>query len=236
MIVHCYIQRIIKHCTGGSSSVSAVATHSVSGNSGDNAVRAHLPNTVVKLIGNEEIPMIIHRYTPRIRKHCISSRSAVAAVTVSSITCHCCNNPIRTYLADAMVIVIGYKEISLTIYCYFRRHIKLCAGSRAAVSTVTVSSITCRCCNNPIGGYLADAMVISIGYKETSLTIHCNPMRIIKPCACCRAAIAAVTVNSIACHSCDDFADILSVSLAAIAKIQRLTCWVIGMVNVECPC
>src|SRR3990170_1148804 len=204
MIVHCYIQRIIKHCTGGSSTVSAVATHSVSGNSGDNAVRAHLPNTVVKLIGNEEIPMIIHRYTPRIRKHCISSRSAVAAVTVSSITCHCCNNPIRTYLADAMVIVIGYKEISLTIYCYFRRHIKLCAGSRAAVSTVTVSSITCRCCNNPIGGYLANTMVLTIGNKQVPLSIHCYAVRIIKPCTCSRAAVAAVTVSSITRRCCNN--------------------------------
>src|ERR1700680_4564586 len=101
--VHRYASRGAELGAGGRAAVTRVANQSIARHCGDDSCGGHLPNAVVAVISDIEVPAGVDGYAGGKIELRAAGRATVARVTRRTIACHRGDDSLGGHLPDAVV-------------------------------------------------------------------------------------------------------------------------------------
>src|SRR6266446_5961292 len=177
--------------------VTGKASVPIASHCGNNPVSIYLANSMITLVGDQEVPGPIQSY-PRWEIQTGSpSRAAIAGEALRSIACYCGDRPGSIDLPNAVIGGVGDVEVAGLIHCYSEWSAQTGARSRGMVTGKASVPIARHRRNDPRSIYLADAIIESVGDVEVAGRIHGHSNWCVQSGAGSRAAIAGEAFRSI---------------------------------------
>src|SRR6267154_988911 len=170
---------------------------------GNDPVSIYLANSMITLVGYEEVAGPIHSHSSREIQTGSISRAAIAGEAFRSIAGYCGDHSRSIDLPNALTGGVSDVDVAGFVHCYSEGSAQTGARGRGMVTGKASVPIARHRRNDPRSIYLADAIIESVGDVEVADSIHGHPDWRVQSGAGSCATIARVALDSIARHRGD---------------------------------